>query len=348
MSLISKITEKLKNPTNGKILRKGVASVALASTLALSGCSGLASIFNPNNGQTNNPNIDNDNQTQIGGDGSATTPEEDLSGFSQITYNLLENSYYRNLMENYSSKQSGRESQIYDPVPYGFLQSEGYNIERIKNDELECDSIPYRKDGEENSLYIALRVETNAQTPYYTCYTLKYELSNLEMSDFHYLHINTLFEAPLFVQELSYQKTPVVESEASMTIDSYNEILKSLLRYDNVSSDLFGHKNLTIDIIKFSVPNNTLELQMRPASSDNVVAISSIRTAYLIPGFLGQEVSSVYDNVYSYPYSVTFENQDDMNYYLNNYESVTYYDTQNKFLTQYYLYDMIMEGKTKY
>ena len=84
MSLITEIIEKLKKNTT-----KAVASVALASALALSGCSGLASIFNPNNGQTNNPNIDNDNQTQIGGDGSTTTPEEDDRKFSQITYNLM-------------------------------------------------------------------------------------------------------------------------------------------------------------------------------------------------------------------------------------------------------------------
>lgn len=347
MSLISKITEKLKNPTNGKILRKGVASVALASTLALSGCSGLASIFNPNNGQTNNPNIDNDNQTQIGGDGSATTPEEDLSGFSQITYNLLENSYYRNLMENYSSKQSGRSSQIYDPIPYAFLQSEGYNIERIKNNEIECNSMPYVKDGEENNLYIALRVETDAQTPYYTCFILKYELSNLEASDLYYLHNHESFEAPLFIQELSYQKTPVVESEASIKIDTFDYIVRSFANSKSCpAQELFGTTNITMDLLSFSEQYNTLVCQMRKQSS-KIIDDTVIRTAYLVPGFTDQEVSSIYNNVYSFPNSVTFATDKERSIYMNEPINITYYDTQQKFLTNYFLYDWVMEGNTK-
>lgn len=349
MSLISKITEKLKKNTTENLKKKttkAAASVALASALALSGCSGLASIFNPNSGQTNNPN--NDNQTQIGGDGSATTPEEDLSGFSQITYNLLENSYYRNLMQNYSSTATGRDSQIYNPIPYAFLQSEGYNIERIKNDEIECCSMPFRKDGEENSLYIALRVETDAQIPYYTCYILKCELSNLEMSDFHYLHNNTLFEAPLFVQELSYQKNLTIESEASMTIDCYNRILNVLkTTYLCPAETLFGTDNIVIDILDFSTSNNTLDLYVRPYSS-NIIEKTEIRLANIVPGYKGDYVRVINGNIYSGPAVIDFSSDETLENYKNNPFSVTYYDTQDISLTQYYLYDIVMERNTKY
>lgn len=340
MSLISKITEKLKNPTNGKILRKGVASVALASALALSGCSGLASIFNPNNGQTNNPNIDNDNQTQIGGDGSATTPEEDDDSYSQIISNIMENEYYKTLMNNYISSADNRDSQIYDPIPYAFLQSEGYNIERIKNDEIECNSMPYMKDGEENNLYIALRVETDAQTPYYTCYTLKYELTNLQMSEFLNLNRHEYYDAPLFVQELSYQKTPVVESEASIKIDTFDYIVRSFANSKSCpAQELFGTTDITMELLSFSEQNNTLVCQMRKKRSSEVVDDTVIRTAYLVPGFPGWEVSSIYNNVYSFPKSVTFATDKERSIYMNEPINVTYYDTQNKYLTNYFIYD---------
>ena len=348
MSLISKITEKLKNPTNGKILSKGVASLALASALALSGCSGLASIFNPNNGQTNNPNIDNDNQTQIGGDGSATTPEEDLSGFSQITYNLLENSYYRNLLNSYDADYADTGSQLYDPIPYGFLQSEGYNIERIKNDELECDSMPYIKDGEENSLYIALRVETNAQIPYYTCYTIKYPLTNLEKSDLDFIHNERAFEAPLFIQELSYQKTPVVESEASMTIECYNEILDVLkTTYLCPAETLFGTDHIVLDILDFSTSNNTLDLYVRPNVSGGLISESEIRLANIVPEYKEDNIRVVNGNVYSGPAIINFSSDETLENYKNNPIPVTYYDTQRVTFSNFNLRNYIMAGNTK-
>ena len=348
MSLISKITEKLKNPTNGKILRKGVASVALASALALSGCSGLASIFNPNNGQTNNPNIDNDNQTQIGGDGSTTTPEEDDRKFSQITYNLMENKYYETLMDNFSSSASGRDSQIYDPIPYGFLQNEGFNIDRIKNDELECDSMPYRKDGEENNLYIALRVETDAQTPYYTCYTLKYELSDKELSDVNRLHRYEYFEAPLFIQELSYQKTPVVETDASMTIECYNEILDVLkTTYLCPAETLFGTDHIVLDILDFSTSNNTLDLYVRPNVSGGLISESEIRLANIVPEYKEDNIRVVNGNVYSGPAIINFSSDETLENYKNNPIPVTYYDTQRVTFSNFNLRNYIMAGNTK-
>ena len=348
MSLISKITEKLKKNTTENLKKnttenlkkkttKAMASVALASALALSGCSGLASIFNPNSGQTNNPN--NDNQTQIGGDGSATTPEEDDRKFSQITYNLMENKYYETLMDNFSSSASGRDSQIYDPIPYGFLQNEGFNIDRIKNDELECDSMPYRKDGEENNLYIALRVETDAQTPYYTCYTLKYELSDKELSDVNRLHRYEYFEAPLFIQELSYQKTPVVESEASMTIDCYNRILNSIVDLDRMSTDVFGTNDLILDIINFSKTNNVLNFIVRPRSYRTVFENAEMRLANTVPVLIGDDVRTTNGNIYTGPSVIDFSSDEAKENYMSNPISVSYYSTQYQHLINYFRYD---------
>ena len=340
MSLISKITEKLKKNTTENLKKKttkAVASVALASALALSGCSGLASIFNPNSGQTNNPN--NDNQTQIGGDGSTTTPEEDDRKFSQITYNLMENKYYETLMDNFSSSASGRDSQIYDPIPYGFLQNEGFNIDRIKNDELECDSMPYRKDGEENNLYIALRVETDAQTPYYTCYTLKYELSDKELSDVNRLHRYEYFEAPLFIQELSYQKTPVVESEASMTIDCYNRILNSIVDLDRMSTDVFGTNDLILDIINFSKTNNELNFIVRPRSYRTVFENAEMRLANTVPVLIGDDVRTTNGNIYTGPSVIDFSSDEAKENYMSNPISVSYYSTQYEHLLNYFRYD---------
>lgn len=347
MNLLKKLSEKLnlsnsntekKSKIKRRLTKVAIASLVLAPVIAFAACTYTPSPntpIDPDQPGITNP-VDPDNPS---------TPTTDHSA---LLYDVLTNSYYRNIIDNFQEDMTIRNTQLYDPIPYGFLEDRGYNISDIKNDVLEADSVAYTKEDEPNNLYIATRVETDGTTPYYTCYTLRYSLSNLEMEDVKYLHRNRAIESPLFIQELSYQKNPTVISEASITINAYNNILNSLLDFDNVSSDLFGNKNITLDFVSFSTDNNTLICNVRNNHSNNFIADAEIRIANLVPGNTSVKITTLNNNpkVYTGPYLVTFSNNKEMQNYTNNTTPITYYDTQNIYQYNYGLYDVLINSNS--
>ena len=219
-------------------------------------------------------------------------------------------------------------SQLYDPIPYGFLEDRGHDISGIKNDTLQADSVAYTKENEPNHLYIATRAETAADRPYYTCYTLRYTLSDLEMTDLKLVHdgdsVHVHIEAPLFIQELSYQKTPTVLSEAKIIVDAYNFMLEFLLRYNDITSNLYGNENIALDFVSFSKENNSVVINLRDDHSNSLISEAEIRTANLVPS-LGATIETKGDNIYVAPHMVSFGTDEEMQNYMNNVTTVTYF-----------------------
>lgn len=331
-----------KNHRTHRAGRKAAAlAVALAAAFVFAACAPASG----NSAQQNDPS---DPSTPS----EPSEPSAPTASHSALLYDVLTNSYYRNLAEDHEHEndiyvQEGvyiRHLQLYDPIPYGFLEERGFDVNGIKNDTLRADSVAYTKENEPNHLYIATRAEMAADRPYYTCYTLRYTLSDLEMSDVSYLHRNRAIESIFFIQELSYQKTPTVLSEASIVVTTYDNILKSLLGFDNVSSDLFGTKNLTIDFASFSTINNTIVCYVRNDHSNDLISTATIRTANMVPGNEGVDITTLSSNskVYSGPNLITFENTQAMQNYMNNITTVTYYDSQNRSQFNYGLYDILI------
>lgn len=307
MNLLQKLREKLA--------KVAMAGVMLASTIAPAAC-------------TNTPV----NPTP----GDDPTKEDPIATHSQLLYDILNSSYYSKIVDNMNGGLNlNFPSQLADPIPYGFLEQEGYSIEEIKNNNINCESMVYTKDGEKNVVYISTRVENNAKTPYYTCYTLKYELTNLEYSDFYRIHNSKCIEAPLFIQEMSYKKEAVIESKASITIAAYDGILGVFKKYDDLSTDLFGNKNLTMDFLEFSVENQTLECIIRPdyTASGNFIRDSlQMRYAKLTSGNIIEPIDSIYSGmVYVRPKTaVCFGDEIDLEVYKSEPITVTYFDSQYK------------------
>ena len=314
--------------------RAAALAVALAAAFAFAACSPASG----NSAQQNEPSDPNTPS-------EPSEPSAPTASHSDLLYGILANSYYRKIVSDLrESAGAADHSQLYDPIPYGFLEDRGHDISGIKNDTLQADSVAYTKEDEPNHLYIATRAETAAEFPYYTCYTLRYTLSDLEMSDVSYLHRNRAIESIFFIQELSYQKTPTVLSEASIVVTTYDNILKSLLSFDNVSSDLFCTKNLTIDFASFSTINNTIVCYVRNDHSNDLISTATIRTANMVPGNEGVDITTLSSNskVYSGPNLITFENTQAMQNYINNVTTVTYYDSQNTYQFNYGLYDILI------
>lgn len=249
MNLLSKLREKFKNVKDET--KKRVMSTILAGGIALSGLGLSACNSTTNNNDNTNPPIvnpgdnENENQTPGGDNGNSQTPGEgnggsqtpDYSKYSQILQNVLTDKYYWGLEgEETADDKIGANRWTYNnprfmAIPYGFLEDEGFDISKIKSGSLYCKSDLYTIN---NDLFIELRAEIKTNTPiwentssYLANYVLKYTLTNQELKEVLALHEplsssdkTTYLQAPFFIQELSYLKTPEIMSKQYITLDS--------------------------------------------------------------------------------------------------------------------------------
>jgi len=175
-----------------------------------------------------NPNNNEDSGTQNGGsqNGGSTTENNKYSKYSQILRNVMEDTdgYYSNLISfaESASYDYAHNNPKYQTIPYGFLEDKNYDINKIKNKELYSCSELYSID---NDLFVELKVEVAASTNYLDCYLLKYTLTDQELSELKKLFteqysnpgMKTFYQAPFFIQELSYVKNAEVISLSHTT-----------------------------------------------------------------------------------------------------------------------------------
>ena len=216
------LIDKLSAIGRSKIVRR-IAAITLAGALVFPVALSLGAC-----GKNNTTNVDpNGTQTQPDGDNSGKEP--DLSGFSDILKTVLRSDYYKELSEIPDSNVTLTD-QKYWQVPFGFLQEQGYDLGDYLSDRLEVVSDAYIKGNDTSHLYISTRVECeHEQGDYYTCYTLKYDLSTKEYNDLKMLHEGGYIQAPLFIQELSYEKKPTIVSEASISQKAYAAMRNKIL-----------------------------------------------------------------------------------------------------------------------
>ena len=248
MNLLTKLSEKFKNMSNET--KKRIAATMLAGTMAFSGL-GMAGCKDSNNTTNNNgssiqtPGGDSSNtggnqnsgngNNQNSGNGGTQTP--DYSKYSQILQNVLTDKYYSDLIitDKVASKDYGNmdsyDDAKYKAIPFGFLEDEGYDIEKVKNNIVDAESNLYTIG---NDLFVELRIETKASTNYYTHYVVKYTLTEQEINELDSLFVPrynsrfdtrvTNYQAPFFVQEISYQKQATKLSEMHMTKDAVEAV----------------------------------------------------------------------------------------------------------------------------
>ncbi len=242
MKLLTNLIGKFKN-VKGET-KKRIISTLLACGIALSGV-GMSACENPLN--PNDPGTEITNPGQNGG-----TQNPDYSKYSQILQNVLTDQYYKNLIitDKFGSKDYGNKNsyahQKFKAIPYGFLEDEGYDAEKIKDrgNNIHVDSNMYTIG---NDLFIELTVETKASTNYYTQYIVKYNLTNQELKELNALFVNvrsdrhkdckvTNYQAPFFVQELSYHKNAELISKMNITHSALLAVTDYFNRYDYNSS----------------------------------------------------------------------------------------------------------------
>ena len=229
-------------------------SAALAGVVALGACS-LGGQTGGDDTDPDGPTIDNNDPT--------SEPEEK---YSQILQDVLESDYYAELTDMYEAAWNYPITKAHEAIPYAFLSREGFDIQAIKDEEIDCDSVAYIKNDDTSTLYLSTKVVTDGADPYYTCYTLSYPLTDKEYDDLVMLHQEKYIQAPYFIQELDNQKTAEVISKASITVEAYDGILNYLVGFAQMTS-AFGTDKLDLDFIDFSVDNQTFEVNLRTTSN---------------------------------------------------------------------------------
>lgn len=232
---------------------KIIASLALCATLSfgiavVGACSRNSnSDNNIGQGNTDTDNTDNGGQTQ----------------YSQILQTVLTDSEYKQVIEKCTDSY-GTTYLTYNEMkafPYFFLEEQEHDVASIKNSResgapLECKTSIYIKNDDINNLFMSVRIENKGSPEnYYTNYVLKYSLTKQEYDELYMLYENNYVQAPLFIQELSRQKTPTVESKINITTSAYSKIVNrwSILVNYFAMEEVFGTNGIEVDIISANV-----------------------------------------------------------------------------------------------
>lgn len=264
--------------------------------------------------------------TTPGGDGTTpggngTTPGENNGKYSQILEDVINSDYYNEIIDNFGSDGNLYGSNLEAPIPYTFLEREGLDIDAIKNDELECESVAYIMNNDTSKLYLSTRAETAAG--YYTNYVLSYPLTEQEYDDLYMLHERKYIQSGFFIQELDAQKRATVESHVNVEKDTFSG-LEHRIQY--LCDDYINNEDVYIDVTS---ANADAEFTL------NVRSFPDIRKNMIIEN---QELRKM--ECYSVDIYYSFKNQvvsmtdsagfaiDNLDEFKANYELVTYFNSQ--------------------
>lgn len=211
-------------------LLKKLATLMMATTIAFTpiaaGCDNCSTPDNnngpgienvePGNG-TENPGNENPGNENPGNENP--TPEQ----HSALLNAVLNNQYYKNAITAAAGVQDVANKNKYKPIPYKYLEDKGYNVTKIKNNELRCESDVFLYN---NELYIALKTEVEASTNYFDCQILKYQITEQEIEELNKMYASlqssykgTYVQGPFMVQHISYLREPIelLDSPAKIT-----------------------------------------------------------------------------------------------------------------------------------
>ena len=213
-----------------------------------------------------------------------------------------------------------------DRMPSGFLENEGYDISAFTENKVEYHTVTYVKNNDTNSLYVSVRIGNKGPDRYYSCYTLKYQISDQEYKDYYMLNEGGYIQSSYFVQELSEQRNPVEVHSVKMTINYYNTFYSRLTNSDVYIRDVFGNKAIEVDFLNMDLANQTFDIAIRTRPNnkhDFIYDNAIIRYMSLEPSIIDSVSTLSYDNtIFDGPTSANAINFEE---YKNNSEEITYF-----------------------
>lgn len=337
MNLITKLTEKLKvvgyklsdvaQAMLNKIHTFGNSKVAKTfKTLTLCGVMAfsIATMSACNNTPTVGPGT---STVQPGGN-------ENLKQYSQILQTVLTDSYYTKLVDNYKQTSVTYFSDpLFYAAPYFFLESQGHDVAAIKNGELECKTSIYTENDNKNNINISVKVEnSHSKENYYTNYILNYTLTEKEYNDLYMLYNGNYAQIPLFIQELSKQKSATVKSSVNVSKSSYNKLLTEI---NNYYTEPLNTNQAEIDLLDvcYDRYNQSISLAIRsfPGYDNTIVSNAQLRLLEL------NFFPSSFNNLNSYLYITNMSmEKDNYSEYKSLYTPISYFNLSNLTSTNYF------------
>ncbi len=245
---------------------KAITALTIASVIA------LGSVSCANNNSTNSNNTQNnqtnssqqDNQNNIWGDNNSNNSQNnEYSKYSKLLQNVMNNQDYKFLINSAKNNSTVYESGEFKGVPYSFLEKEGYDVEPFKTNELSCATYAFELENEQNTLYMMVRAETDAATPYYTEYILKFKLTEQEMDDYHMLHEGNYIQACFLNNELAKLKTPQILHKTRWTVDAKTTFHGSLLNMPTLKTYL-GNKSIgEVSLLNYNLETQKFNIMIR-------------------------------------------------------------------------------------
>ncbi len=197
-------------------------------------------------------------------------PDEEESKYSQILQTVLDSEYYNDLIDQ-SMKDNVAvffSDPNFAPIPYAFLQQNGFNVAAIRDRQLKCNTEMYFIGNDTNNLYMSVHVQNDEST--ITDYVLKYNITDKEYNDLQMLFEEDYIQAPLFIQELSNQKTASVQSKISLTKNAY-DIAKKYFTKRSYFTNILNCSTLGFDITYLSTSSKEAKVNIRgTADEENV------------------------------------------------------------------------------
>lgn len=211
---IKRMTTKLHST---KVWKK-LTSLGLACLIGLSltACDKNAVDFNDSQTDVSTPDISID----AGAEGEENV---DLSKYSFLIQDIFEDEYCKKINQQIAENLNNGVTADRYGHPYSFWQNRGYDVEAIKNGEIECHTDAYILDSQPNNLYVA----TYASDPtcqYYEQYLLKYTLTEQEVNEYHWLHYIRATQSLYLNDIISRHKTPEVVKAGKIGIESYKAL----------------------------------------------------------------------------------------------------------------------------
>lgn len=237
-SLISRTIKRVATKLHKSKVWKKIAGLTLVGAIAfsVSGCDNNSSIIvvAPGQQETEQPNNDKNQEND---------KTVDLSAYSFLIQNAYNNEAFNNIDELLATNlKNGLTADVYSN-PYTFLQKRGYDVAAIKAGKLECHTDAFILDNQPTNLYMTTYVE-NKQKSSYEQYLLRYELTEQEAKEYHWLHKIRATQYFCLNDIISQNKTPKVLMTSKIDINSFKALLPVFR--DNL---LFGYGMESIMVI---------------------------------------------------------------------------------------------------
>ena len=271
-------------------------------------------------------------ETDPSGNGNGNNDDEDddpYAKYSNILKTVLTSSYYKQKIEDYSET---RMRTKVCPIPYKLLTDLGIDIDKNKNTQIGY-TTSYIKGTDTSKLYVSAQVVNKDATPYYHCITACYELNEKEYADLEMLHRNQYVQAPLFIQELSYQKEPINYTYSKITVDSYEKLYRVFRDNTNLSLSVLGTQNITLDFNSFDLSTQTFEATIRTSKQQHgLIGSGKMGHITMYPVITSNTITTDANDP-SIFVGPTFYWNTSLEDYKNSLENVTYFS---------YLYDNVL------